>query len=211
MQSTFQRFPLSTWKQRGENHYTSEYNPHHMYWVKHKDSVAAGIFFAQGRIDNWAVYIILPTVDSATGDCIIEEYRPGDSWLLEQMSMYSKRVDRKYLTKYFMDTAEFVYNMVYFEYNGAYSEKAIDGIRRYIRSWCDAEDTAELDIVFCTLYYMMIAEENKQKSVIGGLLKLNAIYEVLMLGHEIEETCSRYVGHSASEIAEVAKTYGFCR
>ena len=162
------------------------------------------ILFARGQFDNWCVYI----VEKDEFD-IWHAYAPIDRYYFERLYFLGMLSDRGL-------TLQKVYGHVLhmFEFMHSnpkiVSHEVINEIDRMCYTYYgDLHDMA-FEVFMC-VYFGMVAEENKEGTKLGRLIKMHGIHNLLcnQLSVDIAADCTR--GHSWRDILAECDALGLIR
>lgn len=153
----------------------------------------ASVIFDQGSFDEWCVYIV-------DGN---ERFAPTDSWYFSILLEFSKDRDAGAIYTDFVK--------IYEQTTEAVAEDVLMLIHDISTQYADP---ARARIIFTTLYYGMIAEENKkndkgEKLPLRRRIKRLGVYMVLMEGIQPQVAANYSRGLGADYLDKVCFYRGF--
>ena len=143
-----------------------------------------------GQFDKWCVYLTRPGNN---------RYAPRDYQYSDRLVKYGK----KYGNSQIYEDYVFIYNK---------TTKTLDAnMFSEIVSLCSkyGDDQIEIAIDFSIIYMGMVAEENKEHSILGKRIKRLGVYQVLMEKYQPNVAANFSRGKKWRELAVLCKERGF--
>lgn len=147
--------------------------------------------YGEGRFDNWCVYY---TDDKG------KKTAPKDKDYFKDLYDFSRKYGNK---KMYLD-----YVKIYNETNSYIEEKTISHIELISRGY-ETMDITKIDKIFTILYMGMIAEENKENTILGKRIKRLGIHALLVENKSIEESATFMTGKKWQELDKMCLERGF--
>ena len=141
--------------------------------------------FVNGRFDRWLVKVTHPT---------FPEF-PTDSWYFAELKALAE---------------SFGTDRVYADFLSVYARTTKDvsqDVLMHIHEMCE-EYPRDAEVLFTIFYYTMIAEENKENTQIGKLIKAVGVNQLLIQGYSPEEAATNMIGKPAGYIRDLAVEAG---
>ena len=153
-----------------------------------KLSPAVNISFTQGKFDSWCIELIGPGYPKY----------PTDEWYFGKLKDFAEVL-----------SSEVVYEDFVFLY-----EKTTKDFDNTVIEWIvgvsyDYPDPLEMQAIFTTLYYGMIAEENKENTKLGKRIKRLGVHELLVYGDSVKEAAHSMRGQIWQVINDRCREAGF--
>lgn len=153
-------------------------------------TIAGGseLYFGAGQFDDWCIFI-------KYGD---RYEAPTDEWYFNKLAKWANVKSPQDIYDDFVK--------IYDKTTQTVAQEVFDDIRGIADSY---KNPAETELVFAILYMGMIAEENKEHTVLGKRIKRLGVYQTLMeqVHPRISANYSR--GKRADYLQEVCKFRGF--
>ena len=146
--------------------------------------------FDRGKFDDWCVYLTRPGQ---------ERYAPKDIQYFQQLVDFAEKYSKSKLYR------DFVY--VFHATKKALSNIILDNIGAIAKDY--EEDAVEVEILLSIIYAGMVAEENKDHSILGKRVKRLGIHQIIFDGFSPEEAAIFSKGKPWREIDKECKLRGF--
>lgn len=169
------------------------------------------IFFARGKIDNWCAYIAKQDEDRKW-----RLYAPTDKYYFERIFYVAYNQDKAYpnrkesaYTKLFNEILH-ISEIMYFD------PKSIDiqicnEIDRIVAMYGEENETYAnmLKLALYEIYYGMVAEENKDGTILGRKIKILGLHDMLIKKKAIQNACDCNRNVSVGMIKNECNNLGF--
>lgn len=151
----------------------------------------SSLAFAQGRFDNWCVYMI-----ENDG----KYFAPLDVDYFHQINDLSLTygIDKIY--------SDFV--KIYDSTDKKVNDEILQEITKYSKTY-EKNKILNIDKLFTILYMTLVSEENCRNTRLGKRIKRLGIYEMLYSGRTVEDAANFMRGMSWKEIDALCKERGF--
>ena len=149
------------------------------------------IFFARGKIDNWCAYVAKRDEDRKW-----HLYAPKDKFYFERIFYVAYNQDKAYPNRK-QSPFQRIYNEVmhiaeimFFDPTHV-SEEICNEIDRIVISYTEENEIYQdmLKLALYEIYYGMIAEENKEGTILGRKIKMLGLYDMLINRKGINVSC----------------------
>ena len=149
------------------------------------------IFFARGKIDNWCAYIAQKDIDGRW-----HLYAPKDKFYFERVYyvayMQSKAYPKRKISAYQKLYNEILHIAeIMFSNPTKVDDTICAEIDRIANRYGDEEESyrSMLRLALYEIYYGMIAEENKENTILGRKIKMLGLYDMLIEQKVIDVAC----------------------
>ncbi len=149
------------------------------------------VIFDRGRFDNWCVYVVEENGSKKA---------PFDKEYFTDLKNISKHYE---LNKVYDDFVE-----IYKKTSKVVDQSILNLIDRLVLTY-RKEHQALVEQWFVVIYAGMIAEENKQYSVLKKRIKRLGMHQILKLGYEPRIAANFSKGKKWRELDEIMKPLGF--
>jgi hypothetical protein len=149
------------------------------------------VIFDKGKFDDWCVYVVEKDGTKKA---------PFDKTYFEDLY----RISQKY-------PADKVYNdfvLIYDKTTKAVEHSVLTLIEKIVTTY-NKEDQTSVEQWMTVLYAGMVAEENKDKTVLKKRIKRLGMHQVLVLTMPAEEAAKFSKGRKWKELDAIMLTYGF--
>lgn len=164
------------------------------------------IFFGQGRFDEWAA-IVGRYFPDGSFRCAY----PKDLYYFEIL----QRLSETYGPDFVYADAEYIYRHVPVRQSPAdvvvLNQRFIQDIGWMSQHYYISDDSLFAERALMSVYYGMIAEENKRNSQLGAAMKLHGIYNLLKGGMSVEQAADCSVGVKAVKVYAECVRHGIFR
>ena len=152
-----------------------------------------GIFFARGAIDEWCAYI---AKCDDTG--VWHLYAPKDKFYFERIFYVAYMQEKAYPSRKYSPFHK-LFNELYYIANIMYADpthikadicEQIDKIVNFYREE-NEEYVDMLATAMYEIYYGMVAEENKENTILGRTIKIIGLHDMLIDRIGVDAACDR--------------------
>lgn len=128
--------------------------------------------FDQGQFDQWCIYLETSKKERYDNWCVqsMNRFAPKDEKYFDSISKYAKVHSKNKVYSDFVKIYDCTQSTI--------ETDVLELISKISKNY--GNDSTEIEILFCILYAGMVAEENKQYSVLGKRVKRLGIHQLLI-------------------------------